>query len=64
MKMRMAPIRSGTRVKVPRRMAWRGDDPEKISTRFIHEALVGVKCMVMQFAATGGQDVAVRAGDA
>jgi len=47
MKVRIAPMRSGTLVKVPRRMAWRVMIPKKISTRFIQDALVGVKCIVI-----------------
>jgi hypothetical protein len=46
MKILMAPTRSGTLVKVPRRMAWRVMMPKKISTMFIQEASVGVKCMM------------------
>jgi len=48
MNARIAPIRSGTLVKVPRRMAWRVMMPKKISTMFIQDALVGVKCMVIR----------------
>src|SRR3954465_8211492 len=48
MNARIAPIRSGTLVNVPRRMAWRVMIPKKISTRFIQDALVGVKCMVIR----------------
>ncbi|MFJ8917319.1 hypothetical protein [Amycolatopsis sp. NPDC102389] len=48
MKMRIAPMRSGTLVKVARRMAWRVMMPKKISTMFIQEAPVGVKCTVMR----------------
>jgi hypothetical protein len=44
MKMPMAPIRSLTLVKVPRRSAWRVMMPKKISTLFSHEPEVGVKC--------------------
>ncbi len=40
-------IRSGTEVKVPRRMDWRVV-PKKNSTMFSHDALVEVKCMVIR----------------
>jgi hypothetical protein len=46
MKIWMAPIRSGTLVNEPRRIACRVMIPKKISTMFIHEAPVGVKCIV------------------
>jgi hypothetical protein len=38
----MPVVRSGTLVKVPRRMAWRVMIPKKISTTFSQEQLVGV----------------------
>jgi len=43
MKMRMAPMRSGTLVKVPRRMAWRVMMPKKISINrpWVAESSVG-----------------------
>jgi hypothetical protein len=47
MNARMAPTRSGTLVKVPRRMACQPMMPKKISTMFIQDALVGVTCIVI-----------------
>ena len=44
MKAVMASISSWTEPKLPRRMAWRVMIPKKISTRFSHDPLVGVKC--------------------
>jgi hypothetical protein len=44
----MAPVRSLTERKVPRRMAWRVMMPKKISTMFSQEQLVGVKCRVIR----------------
>lgn len=41
MNWRMAAIRSGTEVKVPRRMAWRVMMPKKISTMFSQDPDVG-----------------------
>ena len=46
--MRIAPISSGTLVKVPRRMAWRVMMPKKISTMLIQDALVGDECLVIR----------------
>ena len=48
MNARIAPIRSVTLVKLPRRMACRLMIPKKISTMFIQDALVGVKCSVIR----------------
>jgi hypothetical protein len=39
-------MRSGTLVRMPRRMACRVMIPKKISTMFIHDAPVGAKCIV------------------
>jgi len=44
----IASIRSGTELKVPRRMAWRVMIPKKISTMFNHDPQVGVKCRVIR----------------
>ena len=44
----MAPMRSLTEMNVPRRMAWRVMMPKKISTMFIHDPEVGVKCSVIR----------------
>ena len=48
MKTSMALVSSLTLVKVPRRMAWRVMMPKKISTRFIQDPEVGVKCIVIR----------------
>ena len=48
MKRVIAPMRSVTELKLPRRMAWRVMMPKKISTMFIQDPDVGVKCMVMR----------------
>src|SRR6266508_1618341 len=43
MKARILVLRSLTDLNTPRRMAWRSTMPNQTSTRFIHEAWVGVK---------------------
>lgn len=48
MKIWIAPTRSGTLVKVPRRMACRVMIPKKTSTRLSQEQPVGVKCNVIR----------------
>ena len=48
MKAPMAPTRSLTEVKVPRRIACRVMIPKKISTMFIQLPEVGVKCSWMR----------------
>ena len=44
MKARTLVLRSLTEPKLPRWMAWRSMMPNQISTMFIQDALVGVKC--------------------
>ena len=44
----MAVMRSGTEVKLPRRMACRVMMLKKTSTRFSHDPDVGVKCSVIR----------------
>jgi transposase InsO family protein len=41
-------MRSAALPDVPRRTAWRVTTPKKISTRFIQDAPVGMKCSVMR----------------
>ena len=48
MKASMEAMSCLTLVKVPRRMAWRVMMPKKISTRFIQDPDVGVKCIVIR----------------
>ena len=48
MKVSMAAIRSGTEVKLPRRIACRVMIEKNTSTRFSHYPDVGVKCSVIR----------------
>lgn len=48
MNWRILALRSLTEPKAPRWMAWRSMIENQTSTRFIHEAWVGVKCTTIR----------------
>ena len=63
MKARILALRSLTEPKTPRWMAWRSMRQNQTSTRFIHEAWVGVKCTTNRgFSASQRLDVGVLVG--